>query len=188
MRIILGTFLFIISFLGTIFLSKYQGSLIASPVLWYLLFVLIGILGVWLFLGSFKRADKIITQIEESKIQQLKANSEKIKVEFDFCEFKNGSYSHEVRDENISTINLIAATSDLIATTSLSSLHDPTIIKNIVQSSLIYSYPISGKTEKYISQSFPFDQITLKFYVLNHKVTLYIDRFDRRKYFFNLEN
>lgn len=180
MRLILGIFLFIVSFLGTIFFSKYKGSLIANPSLWYLLFLLIGLLGVWLFRSSFKYTDRIINQVQESKIRQLKANAEKIVVEFDLCEFKDGSFSHEVRDENISTINLLAPSP-------MSSLHEPTITQHIVQSSLIYSNHAAGRTDKFISDSFPFDQTTLKFYVLNHKVMLYIDNLDRRNYFFDLE-
>jgi hypothetical protein len=180
MRIIFGTFFIIASFLGAFFFSRYNGAVIVSPLLWYILFIFIGVLGFLLFFGSFKKADRMTRQFEETKILKLKTNSEKIELEFDLCEFKSGSYSHEIKDENISTINLIAPTP-------ISSLHNPTVTENVVRSSLIYNYQISGQTEKYVSQSFPFDQVTLKFYVLKHKISLYVDKFDKRKYFFDLE-
>ena len=118
-----------------------------------------------------------MNEFKKSKIEEIKNNAEKIELDFDLCEFKSGTYFHDVTDENISSINLISPGLSF----------DETKTERVLNSSLIYSYKISGKTENY-TDSFPFDIITLKFYVLNHKIVLYVNRFDRSKYFFDLEN
>lgn len=177
MRVIFGTFFIIVSFLGTIFFNKYSGSAITYPVIWYILFILIGIIGLFLFRSSSQKAERVMSEFANARVEEIKRNAERIELDFDLCEFKSGTYFHEVTDENVNSLNVISP--------GLS--YTPTKTERVESSSLIYNYSISGKTEKYI-ESFPFDSTTLKFYVLNHKITLYVDRFDRSKYFFNLEN
>lgn len=177
MRIILGTFFLVAAFLGTVFFSRYAGSEISYPALWYTLFILIGVIGLFLFRSSFRKAENVMNDFKKTRIAEIKNNAERIELNFDHCEFKNGAYFHEVTDENVNSINLLSP--------GLS--YTPTKTERVESSSLIYNYTISGNTEKYI-ESFPFDSTTLKFYVLNHKIILYVDRFDRNKYFFDLEN
>ena len=117
-----------------------------------------------------------MNEFKKSRIEEIKNNAEKIELDFDLCVFKSGSYFHEVTDENISSRGLIVPGVS----------YNPTKMERVERSSLIYNHTTSGRTEKYM-ESFPFDQTTLKFYVLNHKIVLYLDRFDRSKYFFDLE-
>ena len=176
MRIIFGTFFIIVSFLGTIFFNKYSGLAISNPTLWYLFFVLIGFVGLSFFRSSFRKSERIMNEFKKSRIEEIINNAEKIELDFDLCVFKSGSYFHEVTDENISSRGLIVPGVS----------YNPTKMERVERSSLIYNHTTSGRTEKYM-ESFPFDQTTLKFYVLNHKIVLYLDRFDRSKYFFDLE-
>ncbi|MGZ8556929.1 MAG: hypothetical protein ACXWWC_01280 [Chitinophagaceae bacterium] len=136
-----------------------------------------GIVGLLIFRSSFKKAKKILTESEKLRIEEIKNNAERIELEFDFCEFKSATYFHEVKDENISSLNLIASGLSF----------DETKTARVINSSLIYNYTISGRTEKFIG-SFPCDTTTTKFYILNHKIALYVNRLDRTKYFFELEN
>ena len=148
--------------------------------MWYILFALAGISGLILVFSSFRRIEKIVTDSYDVGIEKFKENAEKIELNFDFCEFKSGSYSHQVENENISSIKWIAPSS-------ITMLADTSNTENVIQSYLIYNNTVNGNTEKYISQSFPFDPTTLRFYVLNQNISLYVDRFDRKKYFFDLK-
>ena len=180
MRLILGLFLTIISFLGILFFRHYSGTIIPYPSLWYILFIIAGLSGLILIFSSFRRIEKIVTDSYDAEIEKFKISSEKIELNFDFCEFKSGSYSHQVENENISSIKQIAPPS-------ITMLADTSITENVTQSYLVYNYTVNGKTEKYTSQSFPFDPTTLRFYVLNQNISLYVDWFDRTKYFFDLK-
>ena len=180
MRIISGILLIAVSFIGALFFRSYTGSTISNPGLWFIFFILLGLSGLWLISSSLKRSMKMLSQMKNRELEKLKTNAEKIVIEFDLCEFRSGSYSHQVEDENMSSIGWVAPGSAAI-------LADTTITENVIQSSLIYNCPISGKIEKFISQSFPIDETTLKYYVLNHSLTLYIDRLDRKRYFFELK-
>ena len=180
MKTIIGYLLLIVSFLGIIFFRRYSGTVISYPIFWYILFLILGLFGVWLLVNSTKRAEKKLENSASLEVERLKAVSEKIELNFDFCEFKNGSYSHQVDDKNTSSLKLIALGSSAL-------LGDKTITENVVQSSLIYTHTVGDKTEKYISQSFPFDQKTLGYYVLNNNLVLYVDRVDRTRYFFDLK-
>lgn len=180
MRTILGVIFIFISLFGTIFFRSYNGSVITYPTLWYISFIILGLIGVLLISSSLRKSKKIVEEFVNTEIEKLKANAEKIVVNFDKCEFKSGSFSHQVEVENLSSVKLLAPGS-------LTYSIDTTITENVIQSYLTYADTINGEPCKFISQSFPFDPTTLKFHVLNHNITLYVDRFDKKKYYFDLE-
>jgi hypothetical protein len=133
-----------------------------------------------LIVSSLRKTQKVIEEVVNTQIEILKLNAEKIELDFDKCEFKSGSFSHQVEDPNMSTIKLFAPGS-------LASI-DTTITETVIQSYLTYTETINGTVCKFVSQSFPFDQTTLKFYVMNHNITLYIDRSNCDKYLFDLNS
>ena len=96
-------------------------------------------------------------------------------VDFDLCEFKNGSYSHEVLDQELSSLNLMSPGSFT---------HYPTKSEWVFQSSLIY-YPRVETKERFIG-SFPFDVTTLKSYVITGRIYLYVSKLDKRQYMFEM--
>ncbi len=177
MRIIFGTFFIIASILGTIFFNRYSGPAITYPVLWYIFFVLIGIIGFLLFRRSSKKVERTINEFEKKNIEEIKKNAERIELDFDQCEFKNGGYSHEVIDENVNSLNWISP----------GITYTPTKTERVENSTLVYKHTIAGNTERYI-ESFPFDSTTLKFYVLNKKIKLYVSSFDSSKFIFEQGN
>ena len=176
MRIILGLIFGAISFIGTFWFSHYSGSLIPYPNLIYFAFLLLGLLGLWLIFSSIRKVDKILNKYHQAKIDDIRKNAERITINFDLCEFSDGSFYHEVKDENAGMINLISPAAFS---------YEPTVTKRVNQSSLIYR--ILESSESFVSHSFPFDSTSLKAYVLQNKVVLYISRFDRTKYFFELQ-
>ena len=180
MRVISGFLLIIACFLGTIFFRRYNGAVIPYPGLWYFFFIALGLFGVWLISSSFRRVKNVIEQAANSELNEFKSKAEKIELDFDKCEFKSGSYSHQVEDPNLTSLKLVAPVSPVFM--------DTEITENVIQSYLTYCDTINGTVHKFISHAFPFDQTTLKFYVLNNKITLYADRFDRGKYLFDLQS
>ncbi len=179
MRTAVGLLLILICFFGTIFFRHYDGTLIPYPILWYIFFIGLGIFGVWLISNSLRKEKKIIEQVVNTEIEIFKSTAEKIELNFDKCEFKSGSFSHQVDDPNMNTVKLFAPGS-------LTSI-DTKITETVIQSYLTYTDTINGTVCKFVSYSFPFDQTTLKFYVLNHNIALYVDRFNREKYLFDLK-
>ena len=176
MRIILGLILGVFAFIGAIWFSKYSGSLIPYPNLLFFAFLLFGLLALWLIFSSFKKVDKIFNKYHQTKIDDIRKSAERITINFDLCEFRDGSFYHEVKDENAGMINLISPAAFS---------YYPTTTERVTQSSLMYR--ISENRENFISHSFPFDSTSLKAYVFQNKVVLFISRSDRTKYFFELQ-
>ena len=177
---ILGIGLLLIAFSGTLFFRRYHGSLILHPFLFYIAFISVGLIGLWLL---FSDSSQELTKIEQnvfSEKREFKHKAEKVAINIDYCEFRNGSYAHEVADKTTA----IAKALTPIA------LHNVEIKKaeTILQSYLIYSNPGLQDGRKYISPAFPVDAKTLEYYVLISKLSLYIDRFDRNKYLFDADN
>lgn len=167
MRTAVGLLFIMVSFIGTIFFRRYNGTVIPYPILWDISFIVLGLLGAWLIYSSVRKTRKVIEQVVNREIEKLKSNSEKVELNFDKCEFWSGSFSHQVEDQNMTAVKLFAPGS-------LASAIDTMIKENVIQSYLTYTDTINGELCKFISQSFPFDQTTLKFYVLNHNITLYM--------------
>lgn len=180
MKTVIGLVLVVVSFLGSLFFRHYNGSMIPYPTVWGVSFIVLGLLGFWLVYISIRKVKNVVETHINSEIEKLKSSAEKIELNFDKCEFKSGSFSHEVEDKNISAVKFFAPGS-------LVSNIDTTSTENVIRSYLTYTDTIDGELCKFISQAFPFDQVTLKFYVLNNTISLYIDRFDRAKYLFDLK-
>ena len=161
-----GLFLFISSIIALIifiYLGLHFG--------WSALAIFLAVVGVFLILYSGdQRTAAIEKQIDEG-LERLKAGGESIKLDFDNCEFKDSSFSHKIVDQSFSHGGI----SDEIVRT-----------ENSGQSLLTYHYSNAGQLEKF-TQAFPVGSDALKFYVLNGDVTLYIDPFDRTRYFFDLK-
>lgn len=169
MKGLLGLFLVIISFIDSTFLVFRNGYF-----LWYACTILIGIAGSFMMLHpGDKRVKNIEKEIDEG-IEKLKATGEKIIPGYDDCEFTDNSFSHEVEDQNVS-----------LPFNPYIMYYREMTTENVVQSLLIYNHKIGDRFEKF-RQGFPHSADAMKFYVLNKNVTLYIDPFDRRRYFFDL--
>ncbi len=107
---------------------------------------------------------KELTEYENN----LKQNGEKIIIDLDNCDIKENNYYEDIA----SKILLPARTDDY---------RD----QYIVQSVIIYNYKRNGTSEKFVSQTFAVDAITLESHILNNEIILYVDTLDRSKYFFD---
>jgi hypothetical protein len=169
MKRLISIILFGCSIAGLIYLLYAGGN-----ALWLILVILVAIIAGLILLGSAKTKFADIEKQVDENLQKLKANAEKIKVNYDNCEFKESSYVNEVRDERVYSHGMM-------------NLDQGKVMQRdfVGQSLLIFNYTSAGKTEKFM-QAFPFDAESLKFYVLDNLITLYVDRFDRSRYFFDL--
>ena len=175
---ILGLLLVVLAFVGNLFFFQYSGSDITHPTLKHLSCILVGLTGFGLIIAAAWKREKNEEQEREDAIANLKANAEKIVLVFDLCECNSGSYTYEVQDKTSPK----AFAAGLMAGVAI----DTTVTEEVNQSYLIYTRVTDAGIEKYISQAFPFDETALEFYVLNHNISLYIDRADRGKFLFEL--
>jgi hypothetical protein len=171
MKRIIGTSLFVVSTIALIFFI-YQGA----SFVWLICLIILAIMGLVFVRSSSRNFIAAIENEINDNEEKLKVTGEKIKVEFDSCDFKDSSYMNEIIDERafrgVGTVNLDMG---------------KVLSKDYVgQSILIYHHTTGGKTEEF-KQAFPCGAESLKFYVLNNSVTLYVDAFDRSRYFFDLK-
>ncbi len=95
----------------------------------------------------------------------LKQQGEKINLDLDNCDIKENSYYEDVTDRDLGDSGYKE--------------------KYIAQTVIVYYNERNGLTEKFISQIFSLDIITLETHILNNEIVLYVDTFDRSKYFFD---
>lgn len=180
MKKIIGILIMAISTLGITYFESYKGTVIPYPTLWLIGFVVLEVLGFYLiYLSIYKQQSKIHEKVNY-QLENFKANAEKIELTLDNCEVKNGSFSHEVEDPRFSSVRFLVPNSSLYS-------FDSTITETVVRSYLIYSDPKDNGGLRYISQTFPLDEITLKYYVMNKRISLYVDRFNKEKYYFEMK-
>jgi hypothetical protein len=98
----------------------------------------------------------------------LKLHGEKIIIDLDHCDIKENNYYEEIASKII-----------------LPAQADDYREHYIVQSVIIYTFNGNGSSEKFVSQTFPVDTITLESHILNNEIILYVDALDRGKYFFD---
>jgi hypothetical protein len=162
---------------GFFYFKNYRGNIIPLPTLWLILSVSIAVIGAYLIATA--KTKKQIQKLDETKgkIVRIKEKGEKILIDFDKCDFKITNITQSNTD-NFSRIQMIDA------------LYDPN--RNYTENDrtvtyIIYKHKNGDSVERFVSHPFPIDETTLKYYVSNNKIALYVDRFDRTQYFFNVE-
>jgi len=173
--------LMIVALVGGIFLWSYNGEAIRSPKILQIACFTLSALSFWALTKTSNRklkepSGEYLEYLE--KIKQFKAKAEIVVPDIDACEFRNGTYHHEVEDEDASW---------MAAGSSIMLREEVTKTEKVVQSSLLYYHKDGATTKKYASQAFPFDKVALQVYVMKGELKLYIDRFDRSKWFFELD-
>ena len=102
--------------------------------------------------------------------KKLKIDGEKIILDFDNCDIKENNYNLDVTNRGFSNLDIAR-----------SGYKE----KNIEQSTIVYYHKKAEISEKYISQVFPLNSITLASHIIKNEIFLYVDRFDRNNYFFD---
>jgi hypothetical protein len=164
----------IVNIISTIALLTLIFGVYSGKLIW----ILVGlapllIIPVQAFLKK-RNVESIIHSQFNAEIEQLKRVGEKILVELDNCEIKDSSYTQDIIDERMTRFSHL-------------NLDYGKVIghEHVGQSLLIYRYAGTNGSETFI-QSFAFGKETLKINILRDLVTLYVDRSDRSKYFFDL--
>lgn len=98
----------------------------------------------------------------------LKLHGEKIILDLDNCDIKENNYYEDIASKGLALIDAGNYKE-----------------KYIVQTVIVYYNKRNGSTEKFTSQTFSHDKITLESHILNNDIILYVDTFDRSKYFFD---
>ena len=159
-----------IGFLGLGYFRSYHGNLIPVPFLWFILSIVI--LGIGIFFSLLFKRKKVIAD-SESQLSQLKSNGEKIILDIEFCEFKTNDFQEIVDSIKLSGIQMYDALYN-------EAYNYTTADRN--QTVIIYSH----KNEKFVSPIFSIDEITIQARIMQRLAILYVDKFERTKFYFEL--
>ncbi|HEY4206915.1 MAG TPA: hypothetical protein VGM31_08885, partial [Puia sp.] len=191
-RRLLACFLFVLGFLSLTFFKHYRGELIPYPFLFWLIGLALFAAG-FLFLRYAPDPKERETHKELAMIiSDLKANGEKIMVELSTCEIKEHNFSEEKqhygRDNEFLTLSV---EKEIQGWNTMGGGAWRNVEQvQVRQSVLIFERkdPRSGLVEKFETRVIPKDRITLSFYLDKQKhTTLYVDKGNRRRYYFDLD-
>ncbi len=140
--------------------------------------VLLGTAGIFLAIHGEKQTSNKKDQEHESLLKRLRSNGERTKLNPTNCEVRENNYYEEVVDNGIGTGTVADA------------LYDPNrnVRQNYVtQTAIIYYYQTGQQKLRLTSQTFPYSAETLKRLLNNDCVILYVDRFNKNEYAFDIE-
>ncbi len=122
-------------------------------------------------------------------IDDIKTNGDKIKVDLSQCDIKENNYVEEKEKHGTGNyITTLDIERNIQAWNALTDSTKNTERVQVYQAVLIFNINHAGKAEKFVSRVIPFDRATLLFKLDNQKeTTLYVDKKDRCKYYFDLE-
>ena len=173
---IFGFILIISGIIGYLFFSHYRGEMISSPLLYTIASIGIFFIGLLLMLSSRTKKEISDEMSITNQIARLKASGEKILLNFDNCEFRSNSYQEEIQNERK------ARSYDVLFNRAT-----PIDTKDVIQSSLVYMNKRGDAVERFNSPPIPVSEVSLKASVLNGQAWLFVDRFDRSKYYFEIK-
>ena len=178
-RQIIAYIVIIVGVLGTIFFGNYTGfEHTVRLVLWYV-FILINILGLYLWVNAFINRKKKRDKRAEGIIKYLKEDGEKILVDLSKCEIKENDYTMQADRLSLGKTAVLDAMYD-------SSKNIKSI--DINQCVLIYIHSHNGVDEKFISPIIARtrDDLRIKLYLVK-TTSIYVNKNDRSKYYFDLD-
>lgn len=121
-------------------------------------------------------------ELQQKAIDVFKKKAECIKVDLDRCEIKSNNYSYDYYDY-YNNSNL-----PLGATVNLPSYDDKIAKGSVRQSVIVYQHDRYGSIEEYINPVLPIDNVSLLFLLDAQKdVYLYVDVYDNKRYYFDLD-
>lgn len=150
--------------------------------------VLIAILGaaatfiyvIYLLIRPKQKTVPIDAVENQKRFTGVKLNANSYVVEFDYCEFRDSSYISEVEQDN-SDYRLAG---NLVGN-SIGAYYTPLENVETIQSVLFFKNESLFNGKRFF-QTFPLDPATLRFHVISGNITLYVDKEDTNKYFFDL--
>jgi hypothetical protein len=179
--------LFVLGVVTLTFFRHYTGTLIPYPWIFLLLGLGMFLAGYLLLRYPLTSKDKTTARKVRHMIDDLKANGEKIRVDFKDCHIRGHEYSEAVEKPESYLVGLTGAGA---LTAVMNHLENPTGMRDIRQSVIEFQYADSrmGKVEKFVSPILAKDDITLSFYLDRQQhTTLYVDKSNRALYYFDLD-
>lgn len=175
---IVGYLFLIIGFIGIIFFRKYNGTVIPYSLLCYILCFAISIGGLYLI--NLTNSNQLSRQEKYNleRLNLLKKSGEKIILTVDNCEIKENNYYQEVIDDRGTNAQAIDALIEPYKSSEKEAY--------IEQSAVIYYYKIEDQNLRMTSQSFSFNSKILTNNIVNKKLMLYVNQFDKNNYAFEL--
>lgn len=190
-RRILAYILFGLGLLTVTFFRHYSGEIIPYPFVFWVIGVALFWTGflLWRFMPHPKEL-KMQRQLMQ-EISNLKANGEKIKVDFSICEIKENNFTQKIdsgpKTNELLTFGLERAIEALNAVSD-----DKSNIGGVERNQTVIIFPYNNikfdKKEQFVSRVISKDKISLSFYLENQKQTiLYVDKTNREQYYFDLD-
>ncbi len=167
----------VIGFIGFGFFRNYKGYVIPLPALWFLVSIVIGFAGLYLIYTSKSIKYSKQEKYNKERLDKLKYKGEKVLLTADNCEIRENNYYEEVVNDRISKSRQIDA------------LYEPNRNykqKYVEQSAIVYNYIDGDKNIEMVSSVLPFDAMTLGSYIEKKMVFLYINRFNKKDYIFDI--
>jgi hypothetical protein len=161
------------------FFRNYHGNLISNSGVWYFLSFILLVAGLYLYHNS--KSSKLSKQekYDKKRLERLKTQGEKIIVTPDTSEIRENSYYEEVVSNTVSKVQVFDAVYD----------SNRNYSQKYVQQSAIIFYPNPQlKIRRIASQSFPIAAETLRTYIENGFVILYINKQNQDDYMFELND
>ncbi|MBZ4190435.1 hypothetical protein [Niabella beijingensis] len=191
-RKILAGLLLGLGILTATFFKYYNGTVIPYRSVFLIAGMVMSVSGLLLFRSApsakeFREQQRLLKLLKD-----LKATGERIQVDLTACELKEHSfYEEKQRYGHENPLLSFGFEQDIQAWNALGGQG----IRNVKQvqtkqTVLLFERqnPMTGKTEKFISQIVPKDRVTLQFYLDQQKTTtLYVDRENRTLYYFDLD-
>jgi hypothetical protein len=128
------------------------------------------------FVSFLKRINNRDRDKALRNLELFKTKCFQIQLDFEKCQFKGNDFYNEV--ENPLKNNMIGS--------QYSFLIEDTITVQELHSCIVYEFSSENSKHRYISQPFSMNVETLKMYVLQHRVILYVNRENNNEYYFEV--
>ncbi len=183
--------LFVLGLLTMLFFRHYTGDIIPYPWVFLLAGILMLIIGYALLRNSPEPKEAAARKVLRQTIADLKENGQQLAVDLTTCEIRSRDYieTKELYNEAGGIAQLVTPW-PILGVMYLVDRSDRGGTEEVHQSVFIclVDNPRTGQTERYISPIIPKDKISLSFYLETQKTTtLYIDKADRARYYFDLD-
>ncbi|MDA3615062.1 hypothetical protein [Polluticaenibacter yanchengensis] len=190
---ILGGILMFAGFIMYFFFKHYKGDIIPYPILFFVLSIIIFLLGFLLLAVSLYSADRKLENDVFSQIDDLKRNGERLIIDANTCKIISNNYREVINEDNKSDYQLFEMGQTKLMQ-GLGSLaggkYSEEETAAIYQSCIVIRYDNlkTGEQETFVSPPISKDAITLSFYLERQKeINVYVDKTYRTAFYIDLQ-